>query len=39
MQQQPVGRTATAAMHGAAALWRQHQQKGEKRRMTMATSL
>jgi hypothetical protein len=38
MQQRPVGRTATAAMHGAVVLWRQHQQKGEKRRMTMATS-
>jgi hypothetical protein len=34
----PAGRVATTAMCGAAALWRWHQQKGEKGMMTMATS-
>jgi hypothetical protein len=38
MQRGLAGRVATAAMRGAAALWRWHQQKGLKGRMMMATS-
>jgi hypothetical protein len=38
MQRRPAGCITTAAMCGATALWRRHQQKGQKGTMTMATS-